>query len=138
AHELQRSSRTRQVAVPVRFRGRLALQVDLGGVVDRHHAGIPHDVLGEVRVVDGIPLGARVPVDEIVGATGPGGEGEHDLVRVQGLARPGDNAGLDEVDHAVDEHLGVHAEVANAGVPQHGADGVRHAADADLEARAVL
>ena len=49
----------------------------------------------------------------------------------------GDEAGLEQVDHAVDEHLGVHAEVADPASEQR-ADGVRHGADADLEAGAVL
>ena len=38
----------------------------------------------------------------------------------------------------VGQHLGVDAEVADAAFRQQGADGVRHAADADLQAGAVL
>ena len=43
-----------------------------------------------------------------------------------------------QVDDAVGEHLGVDAEVAHAALEQQRADRVRHRADADLQARAVV
>ena len=95
-------------------------------------------MLGQVGVIDGIALRARVAVDEIVLPARAGREGEHHLVGVDGLARAGDQPRLDQIHHAVDEHLGVHAEIAHAGLLQQAADGVRHASDADLEAGPVL
>ena len=60
------------------------------------------------------------------------------LAGIDGLARARDEAGLEQLDHAVDHHLGVDAEILDARLLEHRADRVRHAADADLQARAVL
>ena len=65
-------------------------------------------------------------------------EGEDHLARVERLAGAGDAAGLVELDDAVGQHLGVHAEVADAAFQQQRADRIRHAADADLQAGAIL
>ena len=54
------------------------------------------------------------------------------------FAAPVTTSGLVEVDDAVGEHLGVDAEVAHAALHQERAHGVRHRADADLQARAVV
>src|SRR5262249_2882128 len=111
-------SRPGQVPVTGRLRRRLSLEVDLGRVVDRDDAVVAHDVLGQVGVVDGGAAHGGVPVDERVLATGARGEGEDHLVGGERLAGPGRQAGLDEVDHAVDQHLRVDAEVTHARVTQ--------------------
>ena len=60
AHELQLAAGAADVAVAVGFRGRLALQVDLRGVVDRHHAVVLHDVVRQVGIVDRAALEIRL------------------------------------------------------------------------------
>ncbi len=92
---------------------------------------------GQVGVVDRARRERGVAVDEVVLLPRAGGEGVDDLAGVDAFPGPGHEAGLDELDHAVDEHLGVDAEVADARVLQEPADGVRHAADPDLETGAV-
>ena len=52
--------------------------------------------------------------------------------------RAGDAAGLVQIDDAVGQHLGVHAQIAHAAFLQQSADGIRHAADPDLDAGAVF
>ena len=49
----------------------------------------------------------------------------------------GDLAGEGHVDKAVDIHFGVNGQVLEVRLRDHRADGVGHAADAELEARAV-
>ena len=66
------------------------------------------------------------------------GEGEGDLARIEALARPGDAAGVVQLDQALGEHLGVDADVLDPALLQEGAHGIGHAADANLQARAVL
>ena len=88
-----------------------------------------------VREVDRAHLDHRVVVDEVVQAFRAHQERGHELARVALLSRPGDDAGLDEVDDRVREHLGVDAEVALVAERQRG--GGRDAADAELEGGAV-
>src|SRR5262245_29027536 len=111
AHELELPAGAGEVAIARRLRRRLSLQVDLGRVVDRDDLLVLHDVLGQVRVVDGPGLHVGVAVDEGVLAAGAGREREHDLVAIERLPGTGYEAGFHEVDHAVDQHLGVDAEV---------------------------
>ena len=138
AHELQLAAGAADVAVAGGLRGRLALQVDLRRVVDRHDLVVLHDVVRQVGVVDRAAQDVRVAVDHVVEAARAEREGEDDLAGVERLARAGDEAGVEQVDQAVDQHLGVDAEVPDAAFRQQGADRVRHAADADLQAGAVL
>src|SRR4030095_11134392 len=85
ADELELTAGAGQVPVPRGLRGDLPLEVDLGRVVDRDDPVVLHDVVGEVRVVDGVGAGLRVAVDEVVLAAGAEREGEDDLVAVQAL-----------------------------------------------------
>jgi hypothetical protein len=103
-----------------------------------HHAVVLRDVLRQVRVVDGAAADAGVAVDVVVLRARAGGEREHHLEGVHLLPRARHLADRDEVDHGVDEHLRVDAEVPHGAVAEDRADGVRHAADADLQAGAVL
>jgi hypothetical protein len=54
------------------------------------------------------------------------------------LPGPGEDSSTVEVDDAVGEHFRMHTQVAHAAPEQERADGVRHRADADLQAAAVL
>ncbi len=78
----------------------------------------------------------RVVVDEVVQAPRAHEERGHHLAGVEALAGVGDDALVVEVDDALAEHLGVDAEVVLL-VQEH-EDGVGDAADAELQAGAVL
>ena len=62
-------------------------------------------------------------------------EGGDDLAAVDLLARAGHDAGLDQVDHAVGEHLGVDAQVAL--VAQRAPRPLRDRPDPQLQGRAI-
>ena len=97
---------------PIESAHDLAGQVDLDRRVDRDHPAERADDVGVVGEVDRPHLDHRVVVDEVVQALRAHHERGHDLAAVALLARPGDHAGLDEVDDRVGEHLGVDAQVA--------------------------
>ena len=81
-------------------------------------------------------LDLRVVVDEVEQPPRAVDEGCHRAVRVHVLVAIGDHAVDLQVDQAIREHLGVHAEVELvAEAPQHG---VGNAADAHLQRRAIL
>ena len=90
----------------------LAGQVDLDRRVDGDHPAERPDDVGVVGEVDRAHLDHRVVVDEVVQPLGAHQERGHDLAPVALLAGAGDDAGLDQVDDRVGEHLGVDAEVA--------------------------
>jgi hypothetical protein len=84
-----------------------------------------------VGVVGGVKLEDRIVVNEVEQALGPQHEAGNDLVRVDGLPLVVDHARLNQVDHAVGEHLGVDAQVAMiAQQPKHG---VGNPSDAGLQ-----
>ncbi len=62
AHELQLSSRAADVAVTVRLRSRLPLQINLRGVVDRNHLVVLHDDVRRVGVVHLVAVPVRIAV----------------------------------------------------------------------------
>ena len=97
-----------------------------------------HDDVRLVGVVDRAAEDIRVAGDRVVEAARAEREGADELAGVLGLARAGGEAGGVEVDQPVHQHLGMDAEVADAAFRQEGADGARHAADADLQAGPVL
>lgn len=68
----------------------------------------------------------------------PDPEGADDLAGVKRLPGAGDDARTVEIDDAVSQHLGMHAQVAHPALEQQRADRVRHRADAELQATAVL
>ena len=81
---------------------------------------------------------SRVAVERRVHVVRAEGEREDHLALIQLLSRAGDPPGLVELDEAVRHHLGVDAEIAHAALEQDRAHGVRHGADPDLQAIAVL
>ena len=70
---------------------------------------------GVVGAVAGMELDERVVVDEVEEPLRADHEAGDDAPRVHVLPAVGDRAGLDEVDDAVGEHLGVDAEVVLVG-----------------------
>ena len=90
-----------------RVRDDLAGQVDLDRRVDRDHPAERADDVGVVGEVDRPHLDHRVVVDEVVQPRRTHQERRDDLAAVALLGGPGDDAGLDEVDDGVREHLGV-------------------------------
>ena len=98
-----------------------------------HRAERPDDVR-VVREVDRAHLDHRVVVDEVVEPPRAHQECGHDLAAVALLARPGDHAGLDEIDDRVREHLGMDPEIAVVAQGQRGRRGDR--SDPELQRRA--
>ena len=66
AHELQLSARAADVAVAVGLGRRLALQVDLGRIVDRDHVVVTHDHVRQVGVLDRQAQQVLIVVDGLV------------------------------------------------------------------------
>src|SRR4051794_21603329 len=81
-------------------------------------------------------LDARVVVDEVVDALRADDERADDLASVQRLAGASDDAGLDQVDNAIREQLGVDPELVV--VPEGRGCRVRDRPNPELERRAVL
>ena len=112
AHEVHLAADARVERVADRVGDDLAGQVDLDRGVDRDHPAERADDVGVVREVDRPHLDHRVVVDELVQAGRAHEERRDDLAAVALLGGAGDDAGLDEVDDRVGEHLGVDPEVA--------------------------
>jgi hypothetical protein len=110
-------------------------EVDLDRRVDGGHPAERADDVGVVREVDLAHLDHRVVVDEVIQPLAAHQERRDDLAAVALLERARDDAGLDEVDDRVAEHLGVDAEIALAVQGEGG--GGRDRADPELDRRAV-
>ena len=113
----------------------MAQEIDLQGRVDRHELILLGDPPRVVRVVDRPELDPRVLVQEGKELPGPHGAGRHGLTAVRALTCPGDHPALDEIDEALREELGVHAEFAMVVEKTEHVLGNR--ADADLQRGAV-
>ena len=138
AHELQLPAGAAEMAVTVGFGGRLSLQVDLRRVVDRDHVVVLHDDVGWIRVVDGAAVHVAIAVQCRVEIARAERERVDDLARVQRFSGARDASGLVQVGHAVGHHLRMHAKIAHPAFEQERTDGIGHAADADLQAVAVV
>ena len=114
----------------------LAGEVDLEGGVDGHHLVLLADDERVVDVLGGVEREQGVVVDVVVELLGAHAEAGDDLAPVGGLLGAGDDAGLDQVDDGVGEHLGVDAEVLL--LLEELDHRVGDAADAHLEGGAVL
>ena len=114
----------------------LAREVHRERRVDGHHLVVARDDVGVVDVPGGVELEERVVVHVAVELFRAHAEARHDLPRVQGLLLSRDHARLDEVDHAVGEGLGVHAQVPL--VHEVGEHGVGDPAHARLDGGLVL
>ena len=138
AHELELAAGAGEMPVAIGFGSCLALEVDLGGGVDRDDVVVLHDHVRHVGVVHRQAEHVVVAVEGVVECVRAEREGEHDLARIEALARAGDRAGLVKLDDPIGEHLGVDADVLDAAFLEERADGVGHGADADLEAGAIF
>ena len=122
----------------VRLGRGLPLQIDLRGVLDRHHAVVLHDDVRRVGVLHRAAVHVGIAVQRAVHRLRPERERVDDLAGIELLARAGDPSRLIEVGQSVGHHLGVDAQVLHAAFEQDGAHGVGHGADAHLQAVAVL
>ena len=109
----------------------LAGEVHLQHLVYAEHAVVGRD---HRRVVD-LPGGQQehlwVVVDEVEQPFPAQAKGSHDLVGVQGLARPGDGPAFDERQIGVGEGVAVHAQVFAPG--QFAQDRLGHAAQTGVD-----
>src|SRR5215472_8800427 len=105
----------RPVARTERFGRALAEEVDLERGVDRDHVVLTADVARIVGVVDRPELDPGVVADELEQSKAAERRGRNALAAVSLLGGAGHGAALDEVDEALAEELGVHAEIAVAG-----------------------
>ena len=98
--------------VPMRIGADLPGEVDLECRVDGDHVVVAGHHERIVGVHDGVELEDRILVDEVEELLCAQNESRDDLTRMEGLARAVDDAGFDQGDHAVGEHLGMDAKVA--------------------------
>ena len=115
----------------------LAEQIHVNGVVDGDEVVDLSDDPDVIGVVHRSAHHIGVAVHIVVQLLGAGGKGEHLAALVQGLVPAGDLAGGGHVHEAVYVHLGVDGQVLQIRLGDHGADGVGHPADAQLQAGAV-
>ena len=117
------------------LRADLPVEVDRDAVVDRDHLVEPADDFGGVHVLQRRHDDAGILVDPLIELFRAEGDPGHALalVVVRGV---GELAGLIELVVRVAAQLRVHPEVLQVRVREQLADGVRHAADAELQDRA--
>ena len=90
-----------------------------------------------VRVIDRCAHDVGVAIHVVIELLRTGGKGEDLTALVEILVLAGDLAGERHIDKAVDVHLGVNGQILEVRLGDHRTDGVGHAADAELQARAV-
>ena len=78
----------------------------------------------------------RVIIEKVHQAVGPHDKTGDHLAAIAGLAGPGNDSPLDEVDHPIGEHLGMDAQVTPIG--QRLQRGIGNGADAQLQRRPIL
>jgi hypothetical protein len=117
-------------------RADLAREVDLDGRVDRDQIVVLARDDRVVHVLDRMRFDERVVVEELVERVASQREGHDRLSAVQALLRPGDHPALYRAHGPVGDHLGVNAQLEPAVKGRE--DGIRNAADAHLERRALL
>ena len=115
----------------------LAEEVAVDGVVDGNEVVDLRDDVNIVRVIDRRAHDVRVAVHVIIELLRTGGKREDLTALVELLVLAGDLAGHRHIHKAVHIHLGVNGEVLEVGLRDHRADGVRHTADAELQAGTV-
>ncbi len=118
------------------LRADLAGEINLDGAIDRDHALELANDERVVGVVGGPHLDHRVVVYEVQQTSRAHDKARHNPPWVALLARAGDDAALDEIEHTIGEHLGMHAQVAP--VSERLERRVRNRADAELQGRAIL
>ena len=135
--EVQLAAGAGDVLEPGALRVHLTEQVHVHRVVDGDEVvqlGDDMDVVGVVhRGSHDVGVVIHVVVELLRART----EGEHLPALVQVLVLSGDLARPGDVHEGVHIHLGVDPQVPQVGLGDHGADGVGHTADAQLEAGPV-
>ena len=115
----------------------LTEEVAVDGVVDGDEVVDLGDDKHVVRIVDRRTHDIGIAIHVVIELLRAGGEGKDLTALVELLVLAGDLAGEGHVDKAVDVHLGVNGQVLEVRLGDHRADGGGHAADAELEARAI-
>ena len=115
----------------------LTEQIAVDGVVDGDEVVDHRDDVHVVRVIDRRTHDLGIAIHVVIELLRAGGEGKDLTALVELLVLAGDLAGEGHVDKAVDIHFGVNGQVLEVRLRDHRADGVGHAADAELEARAL-
>ena len=106
------------MAVAVRFRSGLALQVDLRRVVDRDQTVVLHDDVRRVGVVDLVAVEVSIAIDRCIQTTRTERKGVDDLSGVQRLSGACDAARLIKFRDAIGQHFSVNAKIADAAFKQ--------------------
>ena len=113
----------------------LAVEIDGDAVADGDHVVVFCDHGGVVDEAQRLDDDAGVLVDPVVELLRAEDHARHALVPLEGLAPVRELAGLEQAVVGVAAELGVHAQILHVGLGQHGADDVRHRADAELQRR---
>jgi hypothetical protein len=124
--------------VTVGFAGGLSLENHLGRIVDRRQSVVLSNEVRQVGHVHRLTGDVGIFMDRVVRGLRPKTEAADDLSRLHRLEPSGDDACSIQVDDPVGEHLSVDPEVANTAFEKQWAHCVRHGADPDLQAGAVL
>src|SRR5215831_2263472 len=111
-------------------------EIDFDHRVDRNDVVVCSDDAWIVDVVGHPTFDRRVVVDQVVGRGAAKGDIEHALAAINALASVGDGTAGNEVGDPVADEFRMHAEILP--VAQRTRDDVRHAANAELHASAVL
>ncbi|OPZ59249.1 MAG: hypothetical protein BWY87_01098 [Deltaproteobacteria bacterium ADurb.Bin510] len=136
AHEIDLAADAAVETEAQRIRTDLAGEVHGQGRVDRHELVVLGDHEGIVGVAAGMEFEERVVVDIVVEPAAAHAETGDHLAGVDLLLAVGDDAGLDQVDDAVRDDLGMDAQVAF--VEQVWKDRAGNAADTGLDRGLVL
>ena len=119
------------------LRVHLTEQIAVDGVVDGDEVVDLGDDKHVVRIVDRRTHDLWIAIHVVIELLRAGGEGKDLTALVELLVLAGDLAGEGHVDKAVDIHFGVNGQVLEVRLRDHRADGVRHTADAELQAGTV-
>ena len=111
----------------------LPVQVHIHRVVDGDKVVDGRDGADVVGVADGRGHARRVVVQIVVQLLGTGGKGEHLPAPVDVLLHARDLPRHRQIHIGVHVHLRVYAQILQVGLAQHGAHGIGHTADAQLQ-----
>ena len=114
----------------------LPRQIDREGLRQRNHGVVPRNNRGVCDILDRSELEQRVVVDEIIEFARAEAKARDHPTGVQRLLRAGDDASLDQVEHALGDNIGMDAEIT---APLEMFQSfIRDAAEVDLQRGAVL
>ena len=115
----------------------LTEEVAVDGVVDGNEVVDLGNDMNIIGIIDRSAHDGRVAVHIIIELFGAGGKGEDLAALVNVLVPAGDLARHGHVNETVNIHFGVNGKILQVRLRDHGADGVGHTADTELEACAV-